>query len=131
MEWNSRRTSLNRILIPSWQHFCRLVADYHLTKLCNTVRYTLGKILVCISLSRMDGWVHFIFQRIQVISYKETLLYSCGAMNTVPSVHSVHSFNQHYLYISHSSQVSEGTVFRIHAASHAENKLFGLDQERS
>ena len=33
-------------LQSSWQHFCRLVADSYLKKLCNTVRYTLENTLV-------------------------------------------------------------------------------------
>ena len=44
---SSRRTSLNYILNYSWQRFCRLVADSHLKKVCNTDRYTLETILVC------------------------------------------------------------------------------------
>ena len=38
---SSRRTSLNSILFYSLGHFCRLVADSYLKKLCNNVRQTL------------------------------------------------------------------------------------------
>ena len=54
MQWNivpsSRRTILNFILISSWL-FCRLVADSYFKKRCNTVRYTLENILLCIDYS--------------------------------------------------------------------------------
>ena len=44
MKW----TSLNFILIFSWQHFCRLVTDSYFKNDAISIRYTLENILVAV-----------------------------------------------------------------------------------